>query len=210
MFHKINGRRNLNKVDREKGLQLFYLPNSPKPTNSPEAQNPSPHQKTHFFAGRFIGVPLHFRTVSPKGSIDKSKITKLFISSIYHPWKPDQCEDFNSLATSLLSQAPKNSINIVGHDLNASVVTHHHPNDSEEINNVIGPFSLDNQNEKGCQAICFLLQMDLRVMSTYFNHDSYTTHISKFTTPHTPLMLDSISVSSNGVKKKSQIAKSAK
>ena len=38
-------------------------------------------------------------------------------------------------------------------------------------------------------------------MNTYFNHDSYTTHVSKFTTPHTPLMLDSISVSSNGVKK---------
>eukprot|EP00956_Cyclotella_meneghiniana_P041976 scaffold247383_cov38-Cyclotella_meneghiniana.AAC.1 len=42
--------------------------------------------------------------------------------------------------------------------------------------------------------------MDLRAMTTYFKHDKYTTHTSNFTSPPTPLTLDSISVSSNGVK----------
>ena len=38
-------------------------------------------------------------------------------------------------------------------------------------------------------------------MTTYFNHKNYTTHTSNFTSPQTPLTLDWISISSNGVKK---------
>eukprot|EP00956_Cyclotella_meneghiniana_P030304 scaffold75760_cov60-Cyclotella_meneghiniana.AAC.14 len=150
--------------------------------------------------GRFIGIPLLFPTISPKGKVVKNKYTKLFISSIYHPWELEIYDEFNSLTSTLLSKAPENSVNIVGHDLNASVGTRN-PEDSEEVNNVVGPVGFNNRNEKGGQAISFLLQMDLRVMTTYFNHENYTTHTSNLTSPPTPSTLDSISISSNGVKK---------
>jgi hypothetical protein len=85
----------------------------------------------------------------PQRQISKEQKNQTFIASIYHPWEPEQYDSFNSLASSLLTQAPSNAIKIIGHDLNASVGIRS-PSDLESRNNIVGPFELiiDMKREK--------------------------------------------------------------
>jgi hypothetical protein len=96
-----------------------------------------------------------------------------------------------------VNNVTNNTITIVGHDLNACISTRNTVND-ESVHNILGPFGLNNRNEKGEMALAFLQQMNLKVMTSFFEHKNYTTHISQFHNPPTPLTLDSISVSIKG------------
>eukprot|EP00956_Cyclotella_meneghiniana_P040928 scaffold209475_cov73-Cyclotella_meneghiniana.AAC.1 len=122
----------------------------------------------------------------------------MFLASIYHPHKKELYEEFNDLATSLLQKAPQNAIKIIGHDINASLGIRHDDDPEELHHQILGPHGLNNRNEKGIKALNFLQQFDLKVMTSFFKHNTYTTHLSNLTSPRTPLTLDSISVSGDG------------
>jgi hypothetical protein len=153
------------------------------------------------FAGRFLGINLTFPKTDPFGKRVPKSDQKLFIASIYHPWKEEEYDDFNETACQLLSQAPHNAIKIVGHDLNANIGTHM-TKDKGAHNNIIGPFGINNRNKKGEAAIEFLHLANLRAMSTFFGHPSYVTHTQKLDKDQPPmqLMLDTISVSTHSAK----------
>jgi hypothetical protein len=136
--------------------KAYAQANNPKPIH-PEDDSP--------YAGRFIGAQLSFPSFNHRGKLIKNKPTKLFISSIYHPWETEQYDDFNDTVTNLLANnVTNNTITIAGHDLNACVGTRNTVND-ESVHNILGPFGLNNRNEKGEMALAFLQQMNLKVMT---------------------------------------------
>ena len=59
---------------------------------------------------------------------------------------------------------------------------------------------IDNRNQKGTWALHLLAMEDLRAMNSYFQHKSYTAHVSNLP-PCGPQMLDVISVSSKAAKR---------
>jgi hypothetical protein len=66
---------------------------------------------------------------------------KMFLASVYHPHEENLYRGFNDILTSLLRKAPPNAEKMLGQDINANVGIRE---DSDELNNVIGPHGFDN------------------------------------------------------------------
>ena len=148
--------------------------------------------KSHRFSDRILGINLTFDAIKPNGSKLKGKQTRLFLASIYHPWEEELYEDFNEIVTDVFSQVPEQCTKIIGHDLNASVGCRQ-PSDVDSTVGVLGPYGLNNRNKKGISALSFLENNNLRVMTSFFEHKEYGTHLVEFN--KTSITLDSISVS---------------
>jgi hypothetical protein len=100
------------------------------------------------------------------------------VTLIYHPFKEELYDDFNDTLVDLLKKAPDKATLLLAHDINANVGVR---GESGEFDDVLGPFGIDNWNDKGAAALNFLQSLKLRVMNTYYNHPHYCTWSNKAT-----------------------------
>ena len=80
---------------------------------------------------------------------------------------------------------PTNAEIIIGSDVNVKVGRR----DCEEHKRVLGPFGLDDRNEKGKDLLQIYMANDMRVSNTFFDHSSHITYES-FNKDQTKCMLD--------------------
>jgi hypothetical protein len=92
--------------------------------------------------------------------------------------KKELYDDFNDTLVDLLKIAPDKATLLLAHDINANVGVR---GESREFDDVLGPFGIDNRNDKGAAALNFLQSLKLRVMNTYYNHPHYCTWSNKAT-----------------------------
>ena len=126
------------------------------------------------FEGRFIGLTLKFQCLDSYGKTIKGKFLKIFLASVYHPYEEPETARFNNELNTILNSVPTNAEIIIGSDVNAKVGRR----DCEENKRVLGPFGLDDRNEKGKDLLQIYMTNDMRVSNTFFDHSSRVTYES--------------------------------
>ena len=143
-----------------------------------------------FFPGRMIGITLCF----PNGSnrpMDtyrrKAKgVIKVFLCSIYHPYKPEEQQQFYPELDHFIANRPRNAEILMGADVNCNVGI-----SSPCFSHMLGPHGIDNRNIKGRELLYIYKTNNLKVLLSFFMHHNYVTYHS-FNVNHTAHMLDNI------------------
>ena len=144
------------------------------------------------FEGRFIGIHIQMPEFNTKGKRIKDRWQKLFITSVYHPYD-DTHFAFNSELDEVLSRMADDRDIVMGGDMNAQV-GRRRDSDPDSYSNVLGPFGLEAQNDKGRDLLQVYLSNKLCIMNTFYEASSHVTHIS-CNKEKTECMLDMTSVS---------------
>jgi hypothetical protein len=97
------------------------------------------------FEGRIIGVPLTFPNVDNNGKKIKRELV-ITLCSISHPVDNIEFENFNTILSSILTKLPPETNIILGHDINANVVTS--ANSGQHLKETIGAYGIQNRNKK--------------------------------------------------------------
>ena len=100
--------------------------------------------------------------------------TKIILSSIYHPDKDKEQEEFHEdVLEPIFNQIPDKQFMINCHDVNASVGIRN----QNDVNpsQTSGPFGLDNRNDTGTNILNMFSSLHLRVENSFFTKDSYGT-----------------------------------
>ena len=66
----------------------------------------------------------------------------MFIASVYHPWKQDEYQVFNTELQKLLGWVPNAAEVVLNQNINANVGIE----DGEELESGLGPFGFNNRN----------------------------------------------------------------
>ena len=163
---------NENKQSRT-GVVIVLSPRFSAAWKQAGALDPLKTARGSTFDGRFIGVKLRFPKKDDYGkSIKGDEWDDLFLASVYHPYDETH-DDFNVELDKLLDKVPTKCNIIIGADVNAHVGRR----DSEELEDILGPFGPSKRNKKGCDLINTYQTNQLRILNTFFRSDSYTTHI---------------------------------
>ena len=125
------------------------------------------------FPGRMIGVTLCFPNSSNKRADTFQKrgkgSIKIFLTSIYHPVDHNEHKRFNEELASFYNSIPQNAELLSGQDVNCNIEIW-----SKMSRDVIGPYSINNRNDKGKDLLFLLNSIKFRVLLTYYRHENYT------------------------------------
>lgn len=127
----------------------------------------------HKFEGHFLGVPLVFPNYDNNGKRLKGNL-RLLLCSVYHPHESADHSEFNNILPNIINDAPKHSEVIFGHDINCNIGVCPEPRD--DLRRVLGPYGLNNRNNKGTQFLQTMCELDMKILNSFFPKQNYATY----------------------------------